>query len=149
MKKQFLVLIAIAAFATVLSTNAFGQAGKTANANVTFDFQIGDQIYPAGEYRITISRLSDNILQIRSVGDTNKQQTIIAHHSNSFKKQTPKLVFQKYGENYFLTKVFFDTEQWGYSIPPSRRQRETEKTLALASFKTIEVNLAKSKVEPS
>ena len=144
MKRQFLILIAIAAFATALPTNAFGQTGTTVKANVKFDFQIGERIYPAGEYRIeSISRLSNDILQIRSVRDVNNNQFIIANHSNAGQRQTPRLVFQKYGENYFLTKVFLDTEQWGYSIRPPRRQREGEKNVALASLETIEVRLAK------
>lgn len=146
MKKQFVILIAIAAFTTLLTTNAFGQAGKTANANVKFDFQIGDRIYPAGQYRIeSISRQSDNILRIRNLGDANKNQIIVANLSNAGKGQTPRLVFRKYGETYFLSEIFLDTEQWGYSIRPSRRQRENEKNLALASLETIEVRLAKSK----
>ena len=146
MKKQFLVLIAIAAFTTVLTTNAFGQAGKTANANVTFDFQIGDRLYPAGNYRIeSMNRQSDNILRIRSIGDANKNQMIVATLANAGKGQTPRLVFRKYGETYFLSEIFLDTEQWGYSIRPSRRQRENEKSLALASLETVEVRLGKSK----
>ena len=127
MRRQFLILIAIAALGTGLATKALGQTGKTVRANVKFDFQIGAHIYPAGEYRIaSISRQSDNILQIRSVVDANKNQLIIAGHSNAGKRQTPKLVFQRYGENYFLTKIFLDTERWGYSIRPSLRQRASE-----------------------
>jgi hypothetical protein len=143
MKRQFLLLIAIAVFATALTTNASGQTGKTVRANVKFEFQIGDRTYPAGEYRIeSISRQSDNVLRIRSASDANKQQMISANLSNVGKRQTPKLVFQRYGEKYFLTKIFLDTDQWGYSIRPSRRQRENEKNLALASLETIEVRLA-------
>jgi hypothetical protein len=144
MKKQFLVLIAIAAFATVLTTNAFGQAGKTANANVTFDFQIGDRVYPAGKYQIeSMNRQSDNILRIRSLGGANQNQMIVATLSNAGKGQTPRLVFQQYGETYFLSDIFLDTEQWGYSIRPSRRQREKAKNLPLASLKLIEVPLVR------
>lgn len=100
-------------------------------SNVNFDFQIGDRIYPAGEYQIeSISDQSDNILLIRSVRDPNKNQIIFANHSNAGKRQTPKLVFLKYGQSYFLTQIFLDSEKWGYSIPPSRRQRESEKNLA-------------------
>ena len=131
MKRQFLVLIAIAAFATALSTNAFGQTGKTVKANVQFDFQIGERMYPAGEYRIeSISFQSDNVLQIRSVGDANKKQIFLANYSNAGKRRTPKLVFKQYGGNYFLTEIFLDSGQWGYSIPPSRRQRDSEQHLA-------------------
>ena len=131
MKRQFLILIAIAAFVTALTTNASGQTDKTVRAKVKFDFQIGDRIYPAGEYQVeSISGQSDNVLQIRSVADANKRQIILANYSMAGKRQTPKLVFQKYGESYVLTQIFLDSEQWGYSIRPSRRQRESEKHLA-------------------
>jgi hypothetical protein len=131
MKRQFLLLFAIAVFATALTTNASGQTVKTVRANVKFDFQTGDRIYPAGEYQIqSISDQSDNILLIRSVRDANKNQIIFANHSNAGKRQTPKLVFLKDGESYFLTQIVLDPERWGHSIPPSRRQRESEKNLA-------------------
>jgi hypothetical protein len=131
MKRQFLLLFAIAVFATALTTNASGQTAKTVRTNVTFDFRIGDRIYPAGEYRIElVSAQSDNLLLIRNVGDANKTQIIWASNSNTGKRQTPKLVFLKEGDSYFLTEIFLDSGQLGYSIPPSRRQREREKNLA-------------------
>jgi hypothetical protein len=135
MKRQFLILIAITVFATAFTTNAFGQTSKTVRTNVKFDFQIEDHIYPAGEYQIeSISGGGDNLLLIKSVGDTNNNRFIIANHLNAGKRQAPTLVFQKCGGSYFLTRIFLDAGQWGYSIRPSRRQRESEKDLALASL---------------
>jgi hypothetical protein len=144
MKRQFLILVAIAAFATALTTNAFGQSRKTATANIKFDFQIGERMYPAGEYRIeSASRQSDNILVIRSVADASRNELLAGNHSIGDKGQTPRFVFQKYGENYVLTGIFLDTDQWSYAIRRSRRQRENEQNLALASPKTMEARLAK------
>ena len=142
MKRQLVVLIAVAIFATALTTNAFGQAGNRVVAKVKFDFNIGDRTFPAGEYRIeSLGRQSYNILQIKSVRDLSKNEFIVANHAN-LQKQTPRLVFQKYGENYFLTDIFLDTDQ-SYSIRVSRRQRERSDTLALATRETINVSLAK------
>jgi hypothetical protein len=136
MKRRFLILIAIAAFATILTANASGQTIKTTRSNVKFDFQIGDDAYPAGEYQFeSISGAGDNIFLIRSVGGTNNCRIIIANHLNAGKRQAPALVFRKYGGGYFLTQIFLESGQWGYSIRPSRRQRESEKDLALASLK--------------
>lgn len=136
MKRQFLVFIAVAAFAAALTTNAFGQTGDTVKVNIKFDFQIGERMYPAGEYRIeSMSRQSDNILVIRSVGDAKSNGIFVADHAIGGKEQTPRLVFQKYGENYVLTRIFLDTDQWGYAIRRSRRQRESEQNLALAPLK--------------
>ena len=132
MKRQFLLLVAIAVFVTAFTTNASGQTGKTVRANVKFDFQIGDRIFPAGEYWIESISWHDNVLRIRHVSDTNTTAFILANYSNAGASigQTPRLVFQKNGAEYFLTKVFLDTQQWGYSIAPSHLQRESEKRLA-------------------
>ena len=131
MKRHALILIAIAAFSTALTTHVYGQTLKTVRANVKFDFQIGDRVFPAGEYQIeSISRRADNVLQIRSLRDANKTELIVTHPSNAARTQTPKLIFQKYGESYFLTEIFLDSGQWGYSLRPSRRQLESEKHLA-------------------
>ena len=90
MKRRFLILFAIVAFATAVPTDAFGQMGKTVKANIKCDFRIGERAYRAGEYRIeSISNMSDNILQIRNVGDANKKHIIIAPHSKEGKRQTP------------------------------------------------------------
>src|SRR5688500_8530696 len=110
MKRQFLLLIAIAVFATALTTNTSAQTSRIVKTNVKFDFQIGDRIYPAGEYWIeSISRQPDNILKIRSVADTKVSRFIVANHSTSGKTQAPKLHSEKYGENYFLTKIVFES----------------------------------------
>lgn len=131
MKRQFLLLIAIAVFAAAFTASASGQSVKTVRVNVMFDFQIGDRTYPAGEYRIqSIGNQPDNILQIRSVADPNKRQFIVTNHSTNVITQAPKLVFEKYGENYFLTDIVLESGQWGYSIRASRRERDSEKQLA-------------------
>ena len=136
MKKQFLILFAIAAFTTGLATSAFGQASKTVQANVTFDFQIGDRSYPAGKYRIeSLSRLGNNILQIRSLRDSKTNELLLATNSDAGKNQTPRLVFRKYGEDYVLTEVFLGADQWSYSINPTRRQRESENLVASRSIR--------------
>ena len=135
MKRHFLLLIAIALYATAVAATASGQTVKTIRSNVKFDFHIGDLVFPAGEYQIeSVSGQSDNILIIRSQSDAKKNQIVIANHSNAAKKQTPRLVFRKYGEDYFLTEIILDTQQWGYSLHPSRRQRQSEKDLARVSL---------------
>ena len=125
MKRQFLVLIAIAAFTTALTTSAFGQRGKTVRANVKFDFQIGDRIYPAGDYRIeSISWQNDNLLQIRSIGDATKNQIFFANYSTAGKRQT-EISFRKIRQELlsdpnfsrFRTMGLFDSP-----FPPSTRE---------------------------
>ena len=131
MKRQFLLVIAITVFAAAFTTNASAQSVKTVKVNVMFDFQIGDHTYPAGEYRIqSIGNQPDNILQIRSVSGATESQFIATSHSRTALMRVPKLVFEKYGENYFLTDIVLESGQWGYSIRASRPQRESERQMA-------------------
>jgi hypothetical protein len=145
MKRQFLLLFAIAAFATALTANASGQTRKTTRTNVEFDFQIGDRIYPAGQYQIeSISDQSNNLLRITNVSNAKKTQVILANHSQlATRTQTPKLVFLKDGERCFLTQMFLESGESGYSITPSRRQRESEKDPASRIARKTEVRLPK------
>ena len=144
MKRQFLILIAIAAFATALTTNASGQTRKTTRTNVEFDFQIGDRIYPAGQYQIESISDQRHLLRISNVSNAKKTQIILVNHSElATRTQTPKLVFLKDDERCFLTQIFLESGQWGYSITPSRRQRDSEKHRLLASRVKTEVRLAK------
>jgi hypothetical protein len=53
------------------------------------------------------------------------------------------LVFLKDGERCFLTQIFLESGKWGYSITPSRRQRDSEKHLASRITRKTEVGLAK------
>jgi len=130
MKRQFLLLFAIAVFTGALTTNASGQTSKTIRANVEFDFQIGDRIYPAGEYRIESISQSGNVMRIRNVADANKTELILANHPNAAKRETPRLVFLKDGDRYFLTAIFLDSGERGYLITPSHAQRASKDNLA-------------------
>ena len=127
MKRQFLILIAMAAFATALTTNASGQTRKTTRTNVEFDFQIGHRIYPAGQYQIeSISDQSNNLLLIRNVSNANKTQIILAHHSQlATRTQTPKPGFSKRRRALFSNPNFSRVRRMGlfdYSFAPSTRQ---------------------------
>jgi hypothetical protein len=86
--------------------------------------------------------MNDNVIRIESVSDRNTK-FLHANHSNGGKKQTSRLVFYKYGENYFLTEIVLENAQWGYLIRPSLRQRESEKHLASRVTRKTEVRLAK------
>jgi hypothetical protein len=75
MKRQFLLLFAIAVFTGALTTKVSGQTSKTIRANVKFDFQIGDRIYPAGEYRIESISQSDNLMRIGNAPTQTKRRS--------------------------------------------------------------------------
>lgn len=141
MKKQILVAIAIIAFLNVwTTTNVSAQTTKAVKVNITFDFQAKGKIFSAGEYHIeSISRGSDNVLAIRNA-DGGRNQLIIANQLYSGKIQSEKLIFERRGENYFLTGVFLEGGNWGLSLPAPRGKNEKN---IIAATKTVELSLSK------
>lgn len=62
MKKNFRTLVALALFTLALNAATFAQQfGHEVRANIPFSFYAGGKVMPAGNYTITIDRLSFNI----------------------------------------------------------------------------------------
>ena len=94
-----LALLAVAAMATCAGAIAQQPALK---ANIPFDFTVGNTWMPAGEYTVTSPMHS--IVQLRSA-DLAKTATIVSSQSYNESDSGSKLVFDKYGDRYFLHRV--------------------------------------------
>src|ERR1039458_9020391 len=90
-------LLTIASLATC--TGAIAQQLK---ANIPFGFTVGNTWMPAGEY--TISSPLRQVVQVRSA-DLAKIATIVSSQSYDEPSSVSKLVFDKYGDQYFLRRV--------------------------------------------
>ena len=96
-------LLSIAALATCTGAIAQQPAIK---ANIPFDFRVGDTWMPAGEY--TISSPLESIVQLRSA-DLARTATITSSPSFNESNSGSELVFDKYGDQYFLHRVLCPT----------------------------------------
>jgi hypothetical protein len=90
-------LLTIASLATC--TGAIAQQLK---ANIPFGFTVGNTWMPAGEY--TISSPLRQVVQVRST-DLARIATLVSSQSYNESKSGSKLVFDKYGDQYFLRRV--------------------------------------------
>jgi hypothetical protein len=123
MKKQFFYLIAAIVF---LMTGAAAQiAAQSIKVNIGFDFQVGKKIYPAGAYIIEkTGRQDDNLLHLRSLETGKKASRLIAANlAGGGGRLEPKLVFERRGNEYALSQIFFDESGWGYALPKSRQEK--------------------------
>jgi hypothetical protein len=92
-------LLTIASLATCTGAIAQQPALK---ANIPFDFTVGNTWMPAGEY--TISSPLRQVLQLRSA-DLAKTATIVSAQGFQESDSGSELVFDKYGDQYFLHRV--------------------------------------------
>lgn len=92
-------------------------------ANVPFDFRSGSEMMPAGKY--DIRQLSDHILIVRGVNQ-NRSQFVSTQSTQTFRpSEKGKLVFHRYGNQYFLYQIWSPGESSGYELPKSHAEKET------------------------
>ncbi len=122
--------------ATVLTVLAAGclqaqSLGSALKADVPFAFRAGQTMMPAGTY--TIVQYAPSLILIR--GDVERKlNAFIATQACERTKgpQTPMLVFNRYGDRYFLSRVWGDGAG-GRELPKAAVEHE------LARAGTIEI----------
>jgi hypothetical protein len=129
--KKVSLLCAILLVTVVAS--AQGQTlGTRITANIPFDFSIGDKKLPSGKYSIgRIRQNSDDlVLSIEDQGGRSKAiRTSIPVLTRDITSKG-KLVFHRYGDQYFLYQVWPAGAATGRQFLKSRSEREVQENLA-------------------
>jgi hypothetical protein len=122
--------------AAVATANA--QLTYQVRAQVPFDFSIGDKKLQAGQY--TFSRLSaDNRVILVSNVDDNTSMFQSTFGAQVLTPQNEsKLVFHRYGDQYFLEQIWTAGEREGLQMRESR----TERTIGQQFAQTQQSNLS-------
>ena len=123
MKRSIYGALAILAAALIVSVPLV-QAQSRVNADVPFAFSLLDKSMPAGNYQIIA--LSDQALEVWNL-DTEHGQLLAKQMSvESSKDQSPKLVFHKYGDQYFLSQIWYGYSHYGMGFAESKREKEVK-----------------------
>jgi len=109
MKHQLFKLTAIfAIFLGLAVAGVNAQAPSKVEVNIPFEFSAGTKTLPKGVY--SIKRLSGNYLTLRSVDG---KSTVILNaplNLSSLDDKGERLVFDKYGDEYFLSQIWLTTD---------------------------------------
>src|SRR5271163_2300224 len=93
-------------------------------AKVPFQFTVGGKLLPADTY--TISSPSSGLLVIRSA-DTHFVSMTTISHSNQDSARGSELVFDKYGDRYFLHEVLCpEVAGLNVAIPKSKLEKHVQ-----------------------
>jgi len=115
-----LALIAIANFA--MAGTSFAQSDSV-RAKVPFAFTVGSVVLPAGTY--TIKPESEFVISIRNHDrPVAALSTVIQDSGKS--PNGGKLVFHKYGGQYFLSEILCDSASMNLEIPTSKREKTAQ-----------------------
>ena len=134
MKKQLYMVVTIIALLTVAglsSAKAQTQASVQLKANIPFAFSVGNKTLPAGEYTVRCTNPNSDmkVLQLRS-SDGMESALIRTSSVIGESQDNAKLVFNRYGEQYFFAQVWLPSETIGMQAPKSRTEKQMERELA-------------------
>ena len=117
-----IALLAIANFA--ISGTSFAQSNGV-RATVPFDFTVGSKLLPSGTY--TIAPLSGNstVIVIRS-HDKAFAALSLVHQDDNKSPNGGKLLFHKYGGQYFLSEILCDRADMNVELPTSKREKTAQ-----------------------
>ena len=69
---------------------------------------------------------SGQALEVRNL-DTEHGQLLVKQMSvQSTKDQSPKLIFHKYGDQYFLSQIWYGDSHYGVGFAESKREKEVK-----------------------
>lgn len=146
-RKLFLSLCLIIGLSAAMAANAQIQSDGTLEVNIPHSFIVRDTTLPAGRYMIKVADdySNLNVLEIRSI----KGHTSVFFDTESV--QLPRearhseLVFDKIGDNYFLSRIFFGGDESGNQLEKSRMQRRLEDGGATADTHSMAASRKESK----
>ena len=141
MKKQAYMIMTVIMLVTVagLST-AKAQTIRNAQlrANIPFTFSFGEKTLPAGEY--ILERMNPDssmkILQLRSkaghVSALIQTSSVIGKIDDN-----ARLVFYRYGDQYFFAQAWLPSDNIGMQAPKSRTEKSRELAREKRSTETV------------
>jgi len=126
MGKHSVLTVALAGLLVVLgASQAYALGGPTLKAEIPFEFGAGGAALSPGEYTIQqASGASQHVIHVRA--EEGSTSAILVGNS-TWRAKTPQrseLVFNKYGDRYFLREVRVEGMSGGWQFPTTRAERE-------------------------
>ncbi len=123
MKTRALVMAGMMAL-TAMSYTRVAQAQEPLVFNIPFEFVAGNSMLPAGEYTVQVSGPT-HVLQLVDRKDSAASAFLGTNAAVAPEIQSEsKLIFQRYGDRYFLSQVWTAGNSRGRQLLKSAREKE-------------------------
>lgn len=146
MTKIFLTL-SLLMVGGVTAAQAQMDSNTILDANIPFQFVVGNTTLPAGKYvirQMDDSEDTPNIIEVRSADN---RTAVIFETENASLDNAPKkteILFDKLGNNYFLSQIFVEGENYGVQALESKTERRLKKGGQQAVKQSVECSKRKS-----
>jgi hypothetical protein len=123
MKKQLLSIVSIFCLLLTLAIAGWANTSGNLKVNIPFDFMIGKTQLKAGSYTININRVP-GVPQFSSEDHRTNIFTQTYGGQSSREPSRARLVFHRYGKQYFLSQIWNEGSTVAMQLPESRAERE-------------------------
>ena len=123
---QVLTALTLVAWLMVPATHAQSIMLK---ADIPFNFVVGDTQLPSGEYHV--KQLRPGVIQVQDKVTRSSAIVMTTGVQAGKTSDVGKLVFNRYGDNYFLSRIWEPSSITGRQLPKSRLEREVAVNFAL------------------
>src|SRR5262245_33088437 len=132
MNAQTLKLVGIVCAAAAIASGSASaaRADERLVAKVPFAFIVGDLRLPAGNYFVEPATADSDVLAIGSTDNRRLVYTLTVSSSADAKASQPELIFEKFGNQYFLARI----------VPPGGSEREIVLTPSIMSHEILRVD---------
>lgn len=131
MRKSMCVgALALSFLVSLASLPAAAKSVDGMRAQVPFDFQVGDRLVRAGAYTIRAFGADEQVLRVTSDKGSAVTTTNYATERGNGEGRA-RLVFHKYGDQYFLVAIW-GADSTGRTLAESKRERNLRKELLAA-----------------
>ena len=122
MKSITVIAFAVCLLASSAVVGTVSAQDHAARATVPFGFNVGDKWVPAGTYTITsTSETQSNVISIRDKDRTIALWSLV--QPDSRRLNADKLVFTKYGDQYFLHEILCSSCGMNVLLPGSKHEK--------------------------
>jgi hypothetical protein len=129
MKRQAFSLVSLLTLLLVAGS-AFAQTVHL-RGNIPFNFAVGNKTFPAGTYDIGSIESGTGKILLLQARDSNTSMML---NSNAAETLEPadktKLVFNQYGNRYFLSQIWVNGSTLGRQLPKSSGEKEMARDVA-------------------
>jgi hypothetical protein len=137
---MLLLVVALSLVTAVVS--AHGQSSRRQVANIPFTFVVGDNELSAGKYSVELASSTSDALRISGT----ENGTAMFRMSNPLVNRKPaergKLVFHRYGNQYFLAEVWSAGESQGRQLSKSKGEKAIEREYTAIRSRSERVEIA-------
>ena len=125
------LFIALVFALTIYPTKAQAQIIDQLDVNIPFQFHAGNAKFPAGKYVVQVLDDSDQtVMEIRSANDSTSALLEVRETRANATPAKSELIFNKYGNRYFLSELFDEGNSTGSKVAESRYEKRISKETA-------------------